>query len=123
MQLTYFSFLCVIHLQSCDNSVFALSIWCIESSLALGSNITKPKKKNVKRIKGHEYFRKGTVYSHSNVNRTVNLAYKTLFTTINSNISSHQDCCKCNLDRGVYKNTFTSVFICTVQLFTAGKNE
>ncbi len=33
MQCTYFSFLCLIHLQSCDKSVFALLIWCMECRL------------------------------------------------------------------------------------------
>ncbi len=30
MQCTYFSFLFLINLRNCDNSVFALPIWCME---------------------------------------------------------------------------------------------
>ncbi len=33
MQCTYFSFFLLINLWSCDNSVFALSLWCIECRL------------------------------------------------------------------------------------------
>ncbi len=46
MQCTYSSFLFLINLRSCENSVFALSVWCVECRLMWG----KKKKSNLKQF-------------------------------------------------------------------------
>ncbi len=57
MQCTYLSFLFFINLRSCDNSVFALSVWCMECRLMWGKSNLKQFniRQQHKKKKGYKY--------------------------------------------------------------------
>ncbi len=64
MQCTYFSFLFLIYVWSCESAVFALSLWCMECKIDVEKsnnkqfNIRLQHNKTWNKWKGYEYFRK-----------------------------------------------------------------